>query len=56
MSKDAREIGVGEQVMVRGYRGRNEVWTPGVVLERLGPLIYHVEVDNSYVEAPRGPP
>lgn len=45
-NKETCEFAVGDQVMVRDYRGRKETWTPGVLVRRLGPLTYQVQVDE----------
>jgi len=41
---------VGERVMVQNFRpGSGAAWIPGVVMERLGPVTYLVDVNNDQI-------
>jgi transposase InsO family protein len=39
-------LSVGDRVLARDYRGRKPQWTEGVVLEKLSPVTYNIEVPS----------
>ena len=46
--KKTRSVEIGDIVMVRDYRGRPQKpsWIRGIVLQKLGPVTYRVQVDD----------
>ena len=48
-SKEPRELAVGDRVLVRDYRQAKESWIEGVVIQKLGPVTYKVQVDNNLI-------
>lgn len=45
-SKEPRELSVGDHVLVRDYRQSKETWMNGVIVKKLGPVTYQVQVDD----------
>ena len=45
MKERRRNLDPGEPVLVRDYRDNNK-WVRGVIVNRLGPVTYHVQVNN----------
>ena len=43
-----RSLFPGQHIMVMDYRSSNK-WIPGIVLKKLGPVTYSVEIDNGKV-------
>lgn len=44
------EFTLGQSVIMRDYRGRNDKWIPGTIAERTGPVSYRVQVDDDSLE------
>ena len=43
-SKPTRQVEVGEPVLARDYRNRKETWVAGIVLKKLSPCTYRIQV------------
>ena len=49
--KDSRILEIGDPVIVRDYRKDTDKWTKGVIISKLGPVTYQVELeDENYLE------
>ena len=47
--KDNRILEIGDPVLVRDYRKDTEKWTKGVIISKLGPVTYQVEIEDEIV-------
>ena len=41
-----RQLSVGDPVLTRDYRKSQDPWTKGVIISKLGPVTYHVQVED----------
>jgi hypothetical protein len=45
-SNTSREFEIGQRVLVSDFRGGKEHWTVGVIVSKLGPVTYRVQVED----------
>ena len=41
-----RQLSIGDPVLMRDYRKSHNPWTKGVIISKLGPVTYHIQVDD----------
>ena len=44
--REPRVLSLGDRVLVQDYRKPKETWTDGVLVQKLGPVTYHVQVNS----------
>ena len=44
-----RSLNIGDPVLVRDYRKDTNKWTKGIVISKLGPVTYQVELDGNII-------
>ena len=47
--KDSRILEIGDPVLVRDYRKDTDKWTKGVIISKLGPVTYQVELEDEII-------